>query len=1134
MNCAKWICPAVIGIGLPVFLEATVLSVDVADDTVAPYRSTGKVEAPGQWQGSGVVTGSVYTFFTAGHVLYDPVVGDWVSGVNWSAQGRTVGVRDFRVLASYASMVDQEGANSPKAFERDTGVGFSFEPLGTNPATISADPVADLTSAKDKLITGYSMFHARQGQAGPFSLPFEALSGAFYFVEDVTLGPGGSGGGLWAREGAHWNLAGIYVAGTDERLGDHENVAGVVALSPTSTGLLDEALAMVVPKAPVILSAPAELVIEWGKTAEIRVEFEGFPRPIATWERRLKGSTSAAHGESESGMVAKLSFRREETVPAGTEYRLTLSNTAGSVMTDWIPVTYADNQLPYFVEMPRDLVLGEGESGLIAATVEGAPPPNLQWQVQAANGDFQDEVMLAGAKTDTLVVPADNVYFADSVFRLRATNAVGTVYSDPVRLTVPIPDFGGMYTGSPSPFLAAGESFSLGADIYSGLEGARLVWRITYPHGRIVEAEMAGGFFQVSFASIEELEIGHPTVVISNDGRIQNGTILQAVVKRTRLNETSGSIEEEVALDPIVLRAEGPPRITVHPEMVSTPTSGPAVEMRYSAPLGTAVEWQIWDPHAGVWRPLSQDTAWGTELTENSARLYRIGSGMGAKLRAVVRSPGASPVISRPSEVVFPGVPPRALKTWIEDFGSDNVLDSTVVDQSLVSLIKPNTGTLYRIFELREGADGHEFHAQAIPTPSDFVPANRQLLAGGNGCLFIADNGYTGDDSHQAGSILVYRRDLVGRWQLAQRLFIPLQESAGEFPYEMVSMGDTLVATSAHYGASPGSTMPAGTHRTPHLFRSDKAGTLTFVRSILPGDAGLPETWSGNVIHPFAYEGGILLASSHQWSIPPASAPQTGIHDLIHLTWNEGAGDYDLHAMGKLKEMPDVFVAPNELWSFASWPDTGEVWHRAQLDGTRGTQSDELHDLLPGAHYLAGGDGEIVWARKAEDPVYLDASDPIQLYRLGDNDRLVGPATILPEDYDGVLPYAAGNVRFGKKDLFVVNAAAGEWRVDAVAKQQLRFRFADARILIWSKSALTETGDAWRISFRTPKNGSRLTRVYYTSSENLQDWSLLPYDAGTLLDADVDGDGLTELRQVTVPLLQGGIPVLYRLGEVEP
>ena len=218
-------------------------------------ESTGYVqsEVNGGWfRGSGVITRDPKLIYSCGHVFYDG--GIWAtdhlfhrayhnSEAPYQEQGASP--RGFRYFSRYSTHVDAYGSASSQAYAYDFTIlyGDSFGPA----VGWWRNGAEALSSKRWKNIVGYpsqvdytgAEGYAYQHNTDWFSKAARATRAPYYLFDDVSTGPGNSGGPVlvWDDTADEYYLGGILVSG-------ESTVAGVYALNDASQSMSDSALGL--------------------------------------------------------------------------------------------------------------------------------------------------------------------------------------------------------------------------------------------------------------------------------------------------------------------------------------------------------------------------------------------------------------------------------------------------------------------------------------------------------------------------------------------------------------------------------------------------------------------------------------------------------------------------------------------------------------------------------------------------------------------------------------------------------------------------------------------------------------------------------------------------------------------------
>lgn len=162
---------------------------------------------------------------------------------------------------------------------------------------------------------------------------------------------------------------------------------------------------------------------------EISIRAIGSPVPIYQWEYRPPGSSDWSAVGNSGHRTANLSSGALGTFQAGTYLRCIVSNAAGSVSSDAIPIEQLIYTEPLrFTSQPsaRTIRIGSWVS-FSSSTFGGGAPVDYQW--------FKDNVPVPGATSSNLVIDRADFEHAGN-YRLRARAGASEIFSDSASLTV--------------------------------------------------------------------------------------------------------------------------------------------------------------------------------------------------------------------------------------------------------------------------------------------------------------------------------------------------------------------------------------------------------------------------------------------------------------------------------------------------------------------------------------------------------------------------------------------------------------------------------------------------------------------------------------------------------------------------
>lgn len=226
----------------------------------APYRYTGLIINDIS-TGSGAVIKNPKVALSAAHVVFDDLtVGDpWITNNYWYGKWHHGAIpedysgtplRGFFHFSSYAPNALSLGLNSLQTFNVDFVAHYSYEDLADGgSANAWSDGGSALQSKNSKVITGYPAgLYSYQDfrrylmhQTGPFPTPLYRIFDNYYEHNNLSTGPGNSGGPVWVASGDQHLIAGILIAGLEKQTGGGIDVIGVRAIDKEVLRLIDQA-----------------------------------------------------------------------------------------------------------------------------------------------------------------------------------------------------------------------------------------------------------------------------------------------------------------------------------------------------------------------------------------------------------------------------------------------------------------------------------------------------------------------------------------------------------------------------------------------------------------------------------------------------------------------------------------------------------------------------------------------------------------------------------------------------------------------------------------------------------------------------------------------------------------------------
>ncbi|KAF7655227.1 hypothetical protein LDENG_00059130 [Lucifuga dentata] len=184
-------------------------------------------------------------------------------------------------------------------------------------------------------------------------------------------------------------------------------------------------------------SSSTKMVLR-GETLELECIAEGLPTPEISWEKE--------RGELPSSRTSFQNFKKTLKITDVNEadagdYRCTATNSLGSVQ-HVIKVTV--KAAPFWVSVPRNLILAPNETGILTCRVNGEPKPKISWFINGVSIDNAPQDSSRKVEDDTVIL--SNVQSGSSaVYQCNASNEFGylianafvNVLAEPPRILTP-------------------------------------------------------------------------------------------------------------------------------------------------------------------------------------------------------------------------------------------------------------------------------------------------------------------------------------------------------------------------------------------------------------------------------------------------------------------------------------------------------------------------------------------------------------------------------------------------------------------------------------------------------------------------------------------------------------------------
>lgn len=200
--------------------------------------------------------------------------------------------------------------------------------------------------------------------------------------------------------------------------------ADSLAKGPSSYGYVDTSPSVTTQPANATVALPAGTTTA---TATFTPVIAGDPAPAVRWQSRLPGQPTWTDLAGQTATQLSIAVGSAD---AGRQFRAVLTNSAGALAT---AAARVDVQTPPTITLqPTATSVPEGADAILEVLPGGNPYPEIQWQLRVGGVWSSIEDATAGR----LVIPDAQASLAGTEFRARLRNAVGTVYSRTVAITV--------------------------------------------------------------------------------------------------------------------------------------------------------------------------------------------------------------------------------------------------------------------------------------------------------------------------------------------------------------------------------------------------------------------------------------------------------------------------------------------------------------------------------------------------------------------------------------------------------------------------------------------------------------------------------------------------------------------------
>lgn len=511
-----------------------------ADYNNYPYNFTGMITVPNFGSGSGAVVRHPKVVFSCAHVVFDKsAVDPWISDVHWHrawASGTAPSFNGGQTLRSYYRYTGYAAAaraqqNSSQSFSMDFVVHYAFEnTAGGGYAGWWPDGVSQLKSGSTtKLITGYPAGLYPGGNSGkylmhrtgPFTRAFSTAYNDYLMIDEVSAGPGNSGGPTWVSDGTNYYYAGVLISGLARRIAQGDDVAGVYGVDASSSELIELSITAAggsSSAAPVITSQPTSRRVNVGETVSFTVAASGSGLTYAWY----------FNGSAISGATSATLTRTNVTLAHAGSYQAVVSNSSGEARSSTVTLS-VDVPPPTITTQPANASVATGGTATFSVVAGGTGPFTYQWSFNNSAGQTS---VIPGATASTLSISNAQSSHVGSYTVTVRNSAGGSVTSRSATLTVGGSSGGGQGVAN-NAFASAGvlsganvsaSGSNVGANREAGEPvhpdssgGASVWWAWTAPGAGSVTITTAGSSFDTILAVYTGSSLSTLTRIVYDD-----------------------------------------------------------------------------------------------------------------------------------------------------------------------------------------------------------------------------------------------------------------------------------------------------------------------------------------------------------------------------------------------------------------------------------------------------------------------------------------------------------------------------------------------------------------------------------------------------------------------------------------
>lgn len=227
----------------------------------APMKYTG-IAFANEVPCSGAVVKDTRIMLSASHCIFQTDrTNPWQGSLEWFLRyasanipvaGQGQPTRGYWYFTSYADAVRLYTMSSPESFDLDYMAAYAYAPLAEEAApyfidghdAILGNPWKQTLGYPSSLYPGAHRYRYYMHANGPWTAQCETRYGSYILCNEVSTGPGNSGGPVfvWDPQSSRYGYAGVLVSGLERSRGDGYDLSGINAMSQDEWGLVTSAI----------------------------------------------------------------------------------------------------------------------------------------------------------------------------------------------------------------------------------------------------------------------------------------------------------------------------------------------------------------------------------------------------------------------------------------------------------------------------------------------------------------------------------------------------------------------------------------------------------------------------------------------------------------------------------------------------------------------------------------------------------------------------------------------------------------------------------------------------------------------------------------------------------------------------